>query len=76
MSGAAKNPLKGCLPPDPNPVEPAVRLPPGRADFRVNPRHLKAYAAMPARPIIAAARLRQTCSRQRRPLRGGKPDEK
>jgi 2-pyrone-4,6-dicarboxylate lactonase len=32
VSEVAKNPLKGCLPPDPNPVKPAVSLPPGACD--------------------------------------------
>jgi 2-pyrone-4,6-dicarboxylate lactonase len=32
MIGGAKNPLKSCLPPDPNPVQPAARLPPGTCD--------------------------------------------
>ena len=32
VSEVTKNPLKGCLPPDPNPVEPAVSLPPGACD--------------------------------------------
>ena len=32
MSTAAKNPLKGCLPPDPNPITPAWTLPPGACD--------------------------------------------
>jgi 2-pyrone-4,6-dicarboxylate lactonase len=32
MSGGAKNPLKSCLPPDPNPIQPAVSLPPGACD--------------------------------------------
>lgn len=31
MSGA-KKPLKGCLAPDPNPIRPATRLPPGACD--------------------------------------------
>jgi predicted TIM-barrel fold metal-dependent hydrolase len=32
VSGAAINPLKSCLPPDPNPVTPAFRLPSGACD--------------------------------------------
>src|SRR6266700_5984630 len=32
MSGAAKNPLKSCLPPDPNPAKPSWTLPPGACD--------------------------------------------
>jgi len=32
MSTALKNPLKGCLPPDPNPIKPALTLPPGACD--------------------------------------------
>ena len=32
MSAAAKNPLKTCLPPDPNPVKPALLLPAGACD--------------------------------------------
>ena len=32
MSAADVNPLKGCLPPDPNPVKPALSLPPGACD--------------------------------------------
>jgi len=32
MIGAPKNPLKGCLPPDPNPITPSLRLPPGACD--------------------------------------------
>jgi predicted TIM-barrel fold metal-dependent hydrolase len=32
MSGGAKNPLKSCLPPDPDPIQPAARLPPGACD--------------------------------------------
>ncbi len=32
MSTPARNPLKGCLPPDPNPVQPALVLPPGACD--------------------------------------------
>src|ERR1700688_3352772 len=32
MNTAAKNPLKGCLPPDPNPIKPAVSLPSGACD--------------------------------------------
>lgn len=32
MSGGAKNPLKSCLPPDPDPIQPAARLPAGACD--------------------------------------------
>jgi 2-pyrone-4,6-dicarboxylate lactonase len=32
MSAAAVKPLKSCLPPDPNPISPALRLPPGACD--------------------------------------------
>ena len=32
MSAIAKNPLKSCPPPDPNPVSPALALPPGACD--------------------------------------------
>ena len=32
MNVPAKNPLRGCLPPDPNPIEPALVLPPGACD--------------------------------------------
>jgi predicted TIM-barrel fold metal-dependent hydrolase len=32
MNAAAKNPLKSCLPPDPNPVVPTLNLPPGACD--------------------------------------------
>jgi len=32
MSAAAKNPLKSCLPPDPNPITPAYRMPAGACD--------------------------------------------
>jgi 2-pyrone-4,6-dicarboxylate lactonase len=32
MNQPAKNPLKSCLPPDPNPTEPALQLPPGACD--------------------------------------------
>jgi predicted TIM-barrel fold metal-dependent hydrolase len=32
MSLAAHNPLKGCLPPDPNPIKPVLALPPGACD--------------------------------------------
>jgi predicted TIM-barrel fold metal-dependent hydrolase len=32
MSAAARNPLKSCPPPDPNPVTPALQLPPGACD--------------------------------------------
>jgi predicted TIM-barrel fold metal-dependent hydrolase len=32
MSLAAHNPLKGCPPPDPNPIKPALALPPGACD--------------------------------------------
>jgi predicted TIM-barrel fold metal-dependent hydrolase len=32
MTAPAKNPLKTCLPPDPNPVKPALVLPPGACD--------------------------------------------
>ncbi len=32
MNTAAKNPLKTCLPPDPNPTKPALELPPGACD--------------------------------------------
>jgi 2-pyrone-4,6-dicarboxylate lactonase len=32
MSAAAKNPLKSCLPPDPNPIAPAYRMPAGACD--------------------------------------------
>jgi predicted TIM-barrel fold metal-dependent hydrolase len=32
MSEAAKNPLKGCLAPDPNPIKPALSLPTGACD--------------------------------------------
>jgi 2-pyrone-4,6-dicarboxylate lactonase len=32
MSAAPKNPLKSCLPPDPNPVTPTLQLPPGACD--------------------------------------------
>src|SRR5580704_16625952 len=32
MSTPAKNPLKSCLPPDPNPIKPAWSLPPGACD--------------------------------------------
>ena len=32
MTGGARDPLKSCLAPDPNPIKPAVRLPPGACD--------------------------------------------
>ena len=32
MSAAGKNPLKSCLPPDPNPITPAYRMPAGACD--------------------------------------------
>ncbi len=32
MTDVAKNPSKGCLPPDPNPLKPALLLPPGACD--------------------------------------------
>lgn len=32
MTGGAKNPLKSCLAPDPNPITPAASLPPGACD--------------------------------------------
>jgi predicted TIM-barrel fold metal-dependent hydrolase len=32
MSTPAKNPLKSCLPPDPDPLKPTLRLPPGACD--------------------------------------------
>ena len=32
MSAPAKNPLKGCLPPDPNPISPTLALPAGACD--------------------------------------------
>jgi 2-pyrone-4,6-dicarboxylate lactonase len=32
MSSAVKNPFKGCLPPDPNPIAPVLRLPPDACD--------------------------------------------
>jgi predicted TIM-barrel fold metal-dependent hydrolase len=32
MNATAKNPLKTCLPPDPNPIKPALLLPPGACD--------------------------------------------
>lgn len=32
MTAAARNPLKSCLSPDPNPVKPALTLPPGACD--------------------------------------------
>jgi predicted TIM-barrel fold metal-dependent hydrolase len=32
MSVAAKNPLKPCAPPDPNPITPTLKLPPGACD--------------------------------------------
>jgi 2-pyrone-4,6-dicarboxylate lactonase len=32
VSGAAKNPLKGCMPPDPSPIKPFLGLPPGACD--------------------------------------------
>jgi 2-pyrone-4,6-dicarboxylate lactonase len=45
---APKNPLKSCLPPDPNPVKPALRLPPGACDAHCHvfgPAAKFAYAA-------------------------------
>ena len=32
MTALAKNPLKTCLPPDPDPTKPALELPPGACD--------------------------------------------
>jgi 2-pyrone-4,6-dicarboxylate lactonase len=32
VSAAVKNPLKSCLPPDPDPITPQLRLPPGACD--------------------------------------------
>lgn len=32
MNAIAKNPLKTCLPPDPNPITPSLKLPPGACD--------------------------------------------
>ncbi len=32
MSGSARNPLKTCLAPDPDPIQPALKLPPGSCD--------------------------------------------
>jgi predicted TIM-barrel fold metal-dependent hydrolase len=32
MTASARNPLKSCLPPDPQPITPALRLPPGACD--------------------------------------------
>ena len=32
MNGLPKNPLKSCPPPDPNPIEPSLALPPGACD--------------------------------------------
>lgn len=65
MTTPARNPLKTCLPPDPNPVPPALALPPGACDAHCHvfgPAALFPYAAdrsytPPDAPVSALRRL-------------------
>jgi len=48
VSASPKNPLKSCLPPDPAPITPTLRLPPGACDAHCHvfgPAHKFPYAA-------------------------------
>jgi len=62
---AAKNPLKSCLPPDPAPIQPGLRLPPGACDAHCHvfgPASRYPYAAdrsytPPDAPVDALRRL-------------------
>jgi len=64
----AKNPLKSCLPPDPNPIQPSLQLPPGACDAHCHvfgPASRFPYAAdrsytPPDAPVDALRRLHAT----------------
>jgi len=65
MTALPKNPLKTCLPPDPNPIKPALALPPGACDAHCHvfgPANLFPYAAdrsytPPDAPVAQLRRL-------------------